>query len=158
MKGIVITPEGEVSVREFAEPLYQTVGAAIGGTMRLVNSGGLPEPFCMIVNDEGRIKKLPFHPLASFWYGTQVHGSPIVGTVVLMKIAPNEEDEPDLTGLSDTEIAVLERLIELSKNAPLPEEPHNPPRPAQVIEIPPDVDVGEFLTGLFGIGRETAIR
>ena len=112
----------------------------------------------MIVNDEGRIKKLPFHPLASFWYGTQVHGSPIVGTVVLMKIAPNEEDEPDLTGLSDTEIAALERLIEFSKNAPLPEEPHNPPRPAQVIEIPPDVDVGEFLAGLFGIGRKTAIR
>ena len=158
MKGIVLTPDGEVSVREFAEPLYKTVGAAIGGTMQIVNPGGLPEPFCMIVNDEGHIKKLPFHPIASFWYGTQIHGSPIVGTVVLMKIAPNEEGEPDLAGLSDTEITALERLIEVSKKVPLPEEPKGPPPPVQVIHFDSDDAMLDFLTALFGNGRETAIR
>lgn len=149
MKGIVLTPEGEVSVREFAEPLYKTVGAVVGGTIQIVNPGGIPEPFCMIVNEEGRLKKLPFHPLASFWYGTQVHGSPIMGTVVLMKIAPNEEEEPDLAGLSDNEIAALRQLIDVSKSAPLPEEPKNPPPPAQIYTLDGYGEMWNLLDGLF---------
>ena len=158
MKGIVITPDGEVSVREFAEPLYKTVGAVIGGLMETVYPWGLPEPFCMIVNEEGCLKNLPFHPLASFWYGTQAHGSPVVGTVVLMKTAPNAEGELDLAGLNGFEVTLLQRLIEASKKMPLPEEPKNPPPAARLIEIPPDVDIGEFLHTLFGTGQKITVQ
>ena len=99
MKGIVITPEGETFVKDFPEPLYKTVGAVVGGLIQVVRPKGLRKPFCMIVNEEGRLRNLPFHPVASFWYGTQMHGQPIVETVVLLKEALNAEGEPDLAGL-----------------------------------------------------------
>lgn len=151
MKGIVITPEGEAFVKDFAEPLYKTVGAVVGGLIQVVNPKGLPKPFCMVVNEEGRLKKLPFHPIASYWYGTQSHGQPIVGTVVLLKEALNDEQEPDLFGLDSSDIRVLMSVIKEAKASPLPEEPKNPPPAVQVIEIPPDADFGEFLTALLGI-------
>ena len=156
MKGIVITPEGDVSVQEFAEPLHRTVGAVVGGLIEHVNPEGLPEPFCMIVNEEGRLKDLPFNPIGSFWYGTQVHRHPIKGTIVLLKEGLNDEEEPDLFGLDDSEVQALMRVIEVAKASRLPEEPKSPPPPAQV--IPPDVDIGDFLSALFGIGREVAIQ
>lgn len=152
MKGIVITPEGEVSVRDFPEPLYKTVGAVVGGLIQVVNPHGLPEPFRVVVNEEGRLKKLPFHPIASCWYGTQKHGQPIVGTVVLLKEALNDEQEPDLFGLDDSDVRVLMAIIKKTKASRLPEEPKNPPPATQVIEIPPDVDFGEFLA-MLGFGR-----
>ena len=152
MKGIVITPEGEVSVRDFPEPLYKTVGAVVGGLIQVVNPKGLPEPYRIVVNEEGRLKKLPFHPIASCWYGTRKHGQPIVGTVVLLKEELNDEQEPDLFGLNGYDVRVLMAIIKKTKASRLPEEPTNPPPATQVIEIPPGVDFGEFLATL-GFGR-----
>ena len=51
MKGIVITPENEISVKDFGEPLYQTIGEAVGGYIEHVNPRLLDAPFCMIVNE-----------------------------------------------------------------------------------------------------------
>ena len=152
MKGIVITPEGETFVKDFPEPLYKTVGAVVGGLIQVVNPHGLPEPYRMVVNEEGRLKELPFHPVASFWYGTQTHGQPIVGTVVLLKEALNAEEEPDLFGLDGADVCVLMAIIKKTKASRLPKEPKNPPPATQVIEIPPDVDFGEFLA-MLGFGR-----
>ena len=141
MKGIVITPDGGTSVQDFAEPLYKTVGAVVGGLIQVVRPQGLPEPFRMVVNEEGRLKKLPFHPVASFWYGTQTQ--PIVGTVVLLKEALNDEREPDLFGLDGADVCILMGVIEKAKASRLPKEPKNPPPAVLAIEIPPDADCGK---------------
>ena len=152
MKGIVITPDGETFVKDFPEPLCKTVGAVVGGLIQVVNPRGLPEPYRMVVNEEGRLKKLPFHPIASCWYWTRKHGQPIVGTVVLLKEELNDEQEPDLFGLDGYDVRVLMAIIKKTKASRLPEEPKNPPPATQVIEIPPGVDFGEFLA-MLGFGR-----
>ena len=152
MKGIVITPEGETFVQDFPEPLYKTVGAVVGGLIQVVNPKGLPKPFCMIVNEEGRLRNLPFHPIASFWYGTQMHGQPIVGTVVLLKEALNAEGEPDLVGLNNAEIVLLQHCVAKAKASRLPKEPTNPPPAVLAIEIPPGADFGAFLAALGALG------
>lgn len=84
MKGVVITTADEVSVRDFAAPLNKSLGAVVGGYIELVHPQGLQPPYCMIVNEEGLLKDLPLNRAGSLLYGTQFHGSPIVGDIVIM--------------------------------------------------------------------------
>ena len=117
MKGIVITPENEISVKDFGEPLYQTVGEAVGGYIEHVHPRLLEDPFCMIVNEEGLLNHLPVNAVGSFLYETLAHGWPIVGTIVIMKDGFNGDGEPDIIGLSDDDITYmcgkLKRTFEL---------------------------------------------
>lgn len=106
MKGIVITTGNEISVKDFGEPLYKTVGAAVGGLIEIVRPRGLKRPFCMIVNDEGLIRNLPINPIGSLLYQSHKHGQPIAGDIVIMK-----ENECDITGLEDAEISQIKDLI-----------------------------------------------
>ena len=53
MKGVVVTTNHEVRVEDFNDPLYKTVGSAVGGYIEHVHPMRLPRPFCMIVNEEG---------------------------------------------------------------------------------------------------------
>lgn len=94
MKGLVITTENKMQVREFGEPAYETIGKAVGGWIELVHPQGLQPPYCMIVNEEGLLKDLPLNRAGSLLYGTQFHGSPIVGDIVIMaeKWAPEGRD------------------------------------------------------------------
>ena len=107
MKGIVITPENEISVKDFCRPLYQTAGEVVGGYIEHVHPRLLPEPFCMIVNEEGLLQSLPVNPVGCFLYETLSHGWPIVGTIVIMKDGVNEDGEMDIIGLSDDEIKYM---------------------------------------------------
>ena len=54
-----------VEVKDFAPPLYQSLGEAVGGTIELVRPRGLARPFVMIVNDEGLLLELPLNRLGS---------------------------------------------------------------------------------------------
>ena len=45
MKGLVITTENKMQVREFGEPAYETIGKAVGGWIEVVHPKGLPDPF-----------------------------------------------------------------------------------------------------------------
>ena len=56
MKGLVITTENKMQVREFDEPAYETIGKAVGGWIEVVHPKGLPGPFCMVVNEEGLLR------------------------------------------------------------------------------------------------------
>lgn len=103
MKGIVITPENEISVKDFGTPLYQTVGEIVGGWIEHVNPRLLDAPFCMIVNEEGLLKNLPVNPVGCFLYETLKHGWPIVGTIVIMKDSLTDEGL-DIIGLTDKDI------------------------------------------------------
>lgn len=104
MKGIVFTPDDKMYVKEFDEPLYKSIGAEVGGYIEIVHPKGLPEPYMMVVNEEGLLQKLDFNTIGSFWYQTLIHGNPIVGNIVVAKEGFNEDGERDILGLNDEEI------------------------------------------------------
>ena len=102
MKAIVITTDNTISIREFSAPLHESMGAAVGGMIELVNPIGLLRPYCMIVNKEGFTFELPYNRMGSLLYGMPIHGSLIAGDIVIAKtgftasgsdIVPFEEDE-----------------------------------------------------------------
>ena len=117
MKGIVISTENQLTVRDFSAPLYKTIGEAVDGWIEIVRPGGLKIPYVMVVNEEGLIKELPINIAGSILYGTPAHGSPIVGNIVIMKEGWTE-DGKDLIGLSDEEITMLtNKLVSLFQRA-----------------------------------------
>ena len=69
----------------------------------------------MIVNDEGLRKKLPLNRAGSLLYGTQFHGSPIVGDIVIMADGWTPEGR-DIVGITE-ELAekVAQELIKAFK-------------------------------------------
>lgn len=75
-------------------------GAVVGGCIEIVHPQGLKPPYCMIVNDEGLLKKLPLNRAGSLLYGTQFHGSPIVGDIVIMAEGWTPEG-PDIIGIPE---------------------------------------------------------
>ncbi len=95
MKGLVITTENKMQVREFGEPAYETIGKAVGGWIEVVHPKGLPDPFCMVVNEEGLLHGLPLNLFGCILYDTVRHGNPIVGNIVILKegfTTPGERD------------------------------------------------------------------
>ncbi len=85
MTGIVITTQNEISIRDFEEPRYKSIGEVVGGSIEIVRPHGLTKPYVMVVNDEGLLRKLPFNDTGCIMYGTAAHGHPIVGDIVVMK-------------------------------------------------------------------------
>ena len=114
MKGIVITTDNKVEVQTFGEPLYQTIGKDVGGYIEVVHPKGLPEPFIMIVNEEGLLQQLPPNLFGCMLYGTDQHGSPIVGNFVIMKEGIRY-GEPDIVGLDPEDIHdFMERMRKIA--------------------------------------------
>lgn len=110
MKGIVVTTDLEIRIEEFSDPLYKTVGSAVGGYIEHVKPARLRHPYCMIVNEEGRLLDLPLNHVGSYFYGTDQHGEPIVGNIVIMKDG-YRGGEPDIVGLNDVEAEQIKDVI-----------------------------------------------
>lgn len=110
MKGIVVTTDLEIRIEEFSAPLYKTVGSAVGGYIEHVKPARLRHPYCMIVNEEGRLLDLPLNYVGSYFYGTDQHGEPIVGNIVIMKDG-YRGGEPDIVGLNDVEAEQIKDVI-----------------------------------------------
>ncbi len=102
MKGVVVTTDLEIHVQDFREPLYKTVGAAVGGYIEHVHPMGLKRPYCMIVNEEGLLENLPINSIGCLLYGTALHQCQIVGDIVIMKDG-FRNGAPDIVGLTDKE-------------------------------------------------------
>lgn len=105
MKGIVITTDQKMTVRDFTSPLYKTVGSVVDGPIELVHPRGLSHPYCMLINENGHLLDLRVNPVGSYLYATYEHGWPILGTIVIMKIGMTPEGL-DIIGLTDKEITV----------------------------------------------------
>lgn len=105
-KGLVITTDGREYARSFGAPLYKTLGEVVGGWIEVVHPMNLPEPYRMIVNEEGLNLGLPMNAVGSWLYGTQHHGAEIVGDLVIMKEVWTDEG-PDIGGLTDEELENL---------------------------------------------------
>lgn len=107
MKGIVITTKNEMRVQEFSMPAHKSIGEAVGGWIEIVRPVRLKRPYCMIVNDEGVLLNLPRNIFGSFLYGTNYHGNPILGDIVLLKEGINSDGDRDILGLDEQDIKYL---------------------------------------------------
>lgn len=109
MKGIVFTTDEKMYVKDFSSPLYKSVGEVVGGYIEIVHPRMLKAPYCMIIDDEGLLKKYPINPIGCVLYQTWLHGSPIVGNIVIMK-----EDyvggSRDIIGLTDEEVSEIKKI------------------------------------------------
>ena len=111
MKGIVITTNDEMRVQEFSEPAHKSIGEAVGGWIEVVRPKRLEYPYCMLVNEEGVILKLPINSFGSFLYGTNYHGNWILGDIVLLKEGINSDGERDILGLDEQDIKYLRDMV-----------------------------------------------
>lgn len=110
MKGLVVTTDNEVSVKEFDQPLYKSIGEVVGGYIEIVHPRGLAYPFAMTVNEEGLMQNLPLNLVGSYLYEAHKHGNPIVGNIVIMMEGMTPSGY-DITGLPDDAIEPLKNLI-----------------------------------------------
>jgi hypothetical protein len=87
--GVVIDPEGHVTVTSIdGLPMMQHI---VGGYIELRTT---PAGNSMYLNEEGKLKMLPYNPLATALSGLQ--GDFIVGTVLLLGPPDGEGDDTDL--------------------------------------------------------------
>lgn len=107
-KVIKITPQLEVVELECPEPLsYHFFQEQIGGMIErvrpkrlysLLKKAGLPDNYCILVDEEGLLKNLDLNDIGCFLYETDKHGYPIVGPLLIVKetyedfVAMNEEE------------------------------------------------------------------
>lgn len=84
MKALVFTTRNTAYIRDFKEPMSQTAEEVVGDWVELVRPVGLPG-YLMLVNENGLLKNLAPNVAGSLFYGTQFHGSPIVGDIVIAK-------------------------------------------------------------------------
>lgn len=110
MKGIVITADDRISIRDFSAPLYKSVGETVDGFIEIVHPIGLLNPYCIIVNEEGIVRGLKINRVGSLLYGSHFHGNPILGDLVVMKTEFTPEG-PDIVGLEDDELQHLYKLL-----------------------------------------------
>lgn len=109
MRGVVVTTNNELYVKEFTPSLYQSIGEVVGGWIEIVRPRGLKHRLVMVVNDEGLLRNLPLNVFGSILYGTQIHGSPIVGDIVFMK-EDYTVDGLDFVELTDSDIQEIKVL------------------------------------------------
>ena len=64
----------------------------------------------LVIDEEGRRKPNRINPIASFLYGIERHGEPIVGTCLLMKEGI-VNGEPDLVGLTDEKATNIKSIL-----------------------------------------------
>ena len=111
MRGIVFTTDLKMQVKDFDQPLYETIGKEVGGWIEIVHPEGLDYPLCFVCNEEGLIHHLPLNIFGSVLYGTHKHGSPVVGNIVVMREGMTE-DGPDLVDLTDEDIEHVKKLAQ----------------------------------------------
>ena len=115
-KAVLIKADMTIRAVELQEPTYKSLDAAVGGLFEQVHPAGLKPPFVMIVNEDGLRLRLPKNEIGCYLYQTRIHGHPIVGDAVIMKIGTvNDEGEQDLIGLTDLEVEKVVHAMELVK-------------------------------------------
>ena len=100
-KAIVITTGNEISIRDLEVKnglLLESLQEIVGGYIETVHPMRLRGGLRLICNEESLLKNLPVNEVASYLYGVDRHGCPIVGNVVIVDLG-YRDGEPDLVGL-----------------------------------------------------------
>ena len=106
MKGILITPTGEIEIWEFSEPLYKSAGEAVGGDIEIVRPRRLGHPYVMIVNEIYCYLDLPVNPIGSWLYCSELHGHSVDGNIIILK-----EEGEDLVSIDPEELQWLKNFF-----------------------------------------------
>lgn len=109
MKGLVFDTENRMQLKDFSEPLLDSLQKEVGGYIEVVHPKYLPEGLCMVVDDEGRLKGSAINNIASALYGTPEHGQPIAGNAVILRegFVAGERDFASLTEDDETGLMLL---------------------------------------------------
>lgn len=116
MIGIVVTPDGNIYAKDLQEPLHRSAGKTVGGHIEIVRPRNLPRPYCMVVNEEFLLLRLPLNPVGCALYDTHQHGHPICGNIIILK-----EQGEYLVGLDPKEQKIIKEYmwdIEETEGAP----------------------------------------
>ena len=114
MKCLVVTTDRKMYPKDFGYPIRSnSVSKVLGGYMEIVRPMLLKRPYCILVNDEGRIRNLPINEFGTFLYQDIIAGNLILAKEELV------DGERDIIGLDDKELdGLIKRLadtIELVK-------------------------------------------
>ena len=112
MNIIKVTTRDDLTVMKAEPDFLKGLQKIVGGFIEIVHPKNLPHPFCMVVDDEGRINNKPINKIGSLLYGyptTTRH--PIVGDVAFVKTVDLPDGDKDIGGLSDTEASTIMDLI-----------------------------------------------
>ena len=87
MKTLKITTDNKIRMIDINMSDYKAIQKELGGYFETVHTKSMYEyfkaPVIMLVDEEGRCKCLPLNVVGSYFYGTQEHGNPIAGDVLL---------------------------------------------------------------------------
>lgn len=121
MNGFKLNIDGKLGAYDINEKnfdyMFQALQKAIDcDCIDIVHAANLPEPYCLVVDDEALLKSKPCINLyASYLYGTLDHGQPICGDCIIMKdeITP---DGVETVGLEQEDIDAIVDLLRKSKD------------------------------------------
>lgn len=99
MKAVVIKTTGSIYPVTLTKPLHRSAGAIVNDSIEVVRPINLKRPYVLLCAESGLLKDMPLNLVASYLYGMQTHGNPIVGDVIIMR-----EDGANLVGLEDLEL------------------------------------------------------
>lgn len=127
MEAVVIYSSGlvtKIDVPENGRPLYKQIRFVISGYMENTYPKNLPDGYIMIVNEEGKLNRLPVNTIATMVYGSDVDF--IVGNVIILKFG-EFEGESDVVGMTEAEAdevmkCIHQAIIKSNKKARLVEE------------------------------------
>ena len=119
MKAVKVTTENELSVvdleREPDGTLYKALRKEFGGNVEHVRLYGY-RPYCLIIDETGRLKGLPANKAASWLYRGQGRSEKIVGPALVLKETVTGDGDIDVEGLDDEECrAISHRLAMVIK-------------------------------------------
>ena len=116
MNALKLSTNGDINLIDLKEKEYeytfQAMQKAIDCSMvDIVHAVNLPDPYCMVVDDEALLVDKPtVNLVASYLYGTVEHGQPICGDVLIMKDSITR-DGIETVGLEDVDIVELLNLF-----------------------------------------------
>ena len=96
MNAVIVTTCRMATVGTLSEPYYKYLQNIVGGYIEIVRPRGLPWPFCMIVDEEGRLKRKAINEIGSALYQAGQHKEPIVGDIAIVKEVETKEG-PSIT-------------------------------------------------------------
>lgn len=108
MKGLVITPEGKITIEEFTGSLYKALSARVGKILGIIRPHQNLRKDRVMITTFSKLEDLPENPLASYIAGRTER--PIIGTVVIMKEGPTD-DGIDFVDFDDEELSRLELYL-----------------------------------------------